>query len=288
VAAQLEELTRSTTPENQLVMKAIAQQMESLNKSVAEMSKMLYRTDDLRGEIAPYIKDQVGDILRRYAAEIDLLRSVRHAGVTGFFKRRENAMQAFSRYIDEESREIFVVGSSLKGLLQKEEYRDIAEKLKFKLNTGLIRVKFLLTHPIVADFRASQENRRPTEIGLEIIKSLETLQSWGVSCNDVRLYLGTPTCFAIKTTRQMLINPYPYVAVSFDSPCMILEYSSDSGTDRPGYLFDEFNSRHFGAWDTDLAVHIHDYGKSIDYFRQNLSQYAEGVENLLSRGKVLA
>ena len=60
---------------------------------------------------------------------------------------------------------------------------------------------------------------------------------------NVRLYLGTPTCFAIKTTRQMLINPYPYISVSFDSPCLHVEYSITSGVDRPGYFFDEFNSR---------------------------------------------
>ena len=95
-----------------------------------------------------------------------------------------------------------------------------------------MRIKYLLTHPIVADLRASQENRRPTEIGLEILRSLEVLKSWGTDCANVRLYLGTPTCFAIKTTRQMLLNPYPYVSVSFDSPCLTLEYSPDGGADR--------------------------------------------------------
>ena len=292
VAAQLQELTRSTTPEIQLLIKTIADQIESLNKSVADVNKSvadvsraIYRHDSLKEALPPHIQDQLGEILRRYAEEIGLLKAVRHAGVIGFYKRRENAIQAFARSIDEESREIYVIGSSLKGLLQKEEYGDVATKLKFKMEQGLIKVKFLLTHPIVADFRASQENRRPTEIGLEIIKSLEILKSWDVDCSNVRLYLGTPTCFAIKTTRHMLINPYPYIAVSFDSPCMVLEYSPDSGSDRPGYFFDEFNSRHFGAWDTDLAVHIQSFDEAIDFCRKKLSEYADGVENILSQGK---
>jgi hypothetical protein len=146
-------------------------------------------------------------------------------------------------------------------------------------------VKFLLTHPIVADFRSSQENRRPTEIGVEIIRSLETLKGWGTDAGNVRLYLGTPTCFAIKTTRQMLINPYPYISVSYDSPCLLLEYSPESGADRPSYFFDEFNARHFGAWDTELAVHVDDYDRVIGQCREMLSSWSKSVDELISRGK---
>ncbi len=289
ITAQLDQLTRSTTPENQLLLKTISDQIERLNGSVSqmtdEMEKMIVNPINLKDAIPPMLRDRMEEVLRRYAEEIELLKSVRYAGVIGLYKRREVALQAFSRYIDEESREIIVVGSSLKGLLQKEEYKYIADKLRFKMERGLVRVKYLLTHPIVADLRASQENRRPAEIGLEVIKSLETLKEWGVDCADVRLYLGTPTCFAIKTTRQMLINPYPYISVSFDSPCFILEYSSESGSDRPGYIFDEFNSRHFGAWDTDLAVHINNYDEIIGHCRDRLGEYSKMVADLLERGK---
>jgi hypothetical protein len=284
-AARLEELARSATPENQLIMQTIADQIDGLNKTVLDMSKLICRPEDLKEAIPPLVKDQVGDILRRYAEEIELLKAVRHAGVIGVYKRREIAIKAFSRFIDEESREISIIGSSLKGLLQKEEYQDIKDKLRFKIERGLVKVKFLLTHPIVADFRASQENRGPTEIGHEIIDSLETLKGWNVDCSNVRLYLGTPTCFAIKTTRQMLINPYPYVSVSFDSPCLILEYSPEGGSERPGYFFDEFKSRHFGAWDSDLAVRIKDYDETIKYCREMLPDFAKSVESLLSSGK---
>jgi len=178
-----------------------------------------------------------------------------------------------------------VIGSSLKGLLQMDEYREIADKLRFKSEKGLTRIRFLLTHPIVADFRAKQEKRSPTAIGDEIITSLQTLQTWSVPPENVRLYLGTPTCFAIKTTRQMLINPYPYMSVSYDSPCLTLEYSSEGGSERPGYFFDEFNSRHFGAWDTDLSVPITGYDDTINRCRSMLPEYASMVETLLAKGK---
>lgn len=177
-----------------------------MSKSVADFRLRSWRPEDLKEALPTYVRDRMDDLLQRYAHEIDLLQAVRQAGVIGIFKRRESAIKAFSRYIDEELREIMVVGSSLKGLLQKEEYGEVSEKLKFKQQRGLVKVKFLLTHPIVADLRANQENRRPTEIGVEIIKSLETLKLWGTDAGNVRLYLGTPTCFAIKTTRQMLIN----------------------------------------------------------------------------------
>jgi hypothetical protein len=289
ISAQLDQLTRSTTPENQLLLKTISDQIERLNSAVTqmtdEMDKMIVNPINLKDAIPPLLLDRMEEVLRRYAEEIELLKSVRYAGVVGLYRRREVAVKAFSSYIDEESREIIVVGSSLKGLLQKEEYKDIADKLRFKMERGLVRVKYLLTHPIVADLRASQENRRPTEIGLEVIKSLEILKGWGVDCADVRLYLGTPTCFAIKTTRQRLINPYPYISVSFDSPCFILEYSTQSGSDRPGYIFDEFNSRHFGAWDTDLAVHISNYDEIISQCRDKLGEYSQMIADLLERGK---
>jgi hypothetical protein len=287
VAARLEEITRTAAPDVRFVLQSIDSQMENLSKRMSDLSELLARPDYLRDAVPPLVREKVETILQRYAEEIALLKSVRHAGVTGIFKRRETAIQAFARALDEESREIMVIGSSLKGLLQKDEYREIAEKLKFKSEKGLTRIRFLLTHPIVADFRASQEKRRPTEIGEEIILSLETLQRWNIPPQNVRLYLGTPTCFAIKTSRQMLINPYPYISVSYDSPCLTLEYSPEGGAERPSYFFDEFNSRHFGAWDTDLAVPIEDYGKTISHCKAKLSEYAQMVESILATGKAL-
>lgn len=285
IAASLEELTRTGSPESQVIMRSVVDQLRALEDKLETMAGTVCRTDELKEAIPPLIQDKVETILRRYSEEIELLKLIRHAGVTGIFKRREMALKAFARALDEESREIVIVGSSLKGLLQREEYRTIAEKLRFKANEGKTIVKFLLTHPIVADLRASQENRRAGEIAREILDTLEILQKWNIPAAHVRLYLGTPTCFAIKTTRQMLVNPYPYVSVSFDSPCLLLQYSTDMSTDRPGYFFDEFNSRHFGAWDSNLAVHIEDYSRVLPYYTQKIDEYSELVKQLIAEGK---
>ena len=285
IAASLAELAKNSPPAGQVLLRTILDQIEQLNNTISDLSELVFKPEDLKDAIPPKISDSIEDILRKYAEEIDLIKSVRYAGINGIMKRRANALKAFGRAIDEETQGITVIGSSLKGLLQKDEYKEIAEKLRFKTDRGLVPVKFLLTHPIVADFRAKQENRALTEIGMEILLTLENLKDWNRKYCEVRLYLGTPTCFGIKTTNKMLINPYPYQSVSFDSPCLLLSYSDEGGIERPGYFFDEFNSRHFGAWDTDLAVQITDYDRAISYFRSQLSDYASNVEKLLTLGK---
>jgi predicted nucleotidyltransferase len=63
--------------------------------------------------------------------------------------------------MEDEKHEIILVGSSLRGLLKESdiehEYARIT--LKRRMEDG-IRLKFLLTHPVIADLRARQENRR--------------------------------------------------------------------------------------------------------------------------------
>jgi hypothetical protein len=285
IAAKIEDLIKSEQSENSALFQTLIDQIEVANRKLSNMESQVCKIDDYKETIPPMIKDKIERILADYTNEISLLKSVKFAGVTGVFKRRENAIKAFARALDEENKEIMIIGSSLKGLLQKEEYAEIREKIKFKAGNAYTKVKFLLTHPIVADFRASQENRRYGEIGKEIVESLIILGKWKIPPEDVRLFLGTPTCFAIKTSRQMLINPYPYISVSFDSPCLHVEYSLDSGTESPGYFYDEFNSRHFGAWDSETSVHIDNFEKTIYHFQNNLSIYSNKVTEILEEGK---
>jgi hypothetical protein len=189
--------------------------------------------NEVRDRLGPEIKEEIRHILQDYRDEIDILRSLKGAGVVRPFRNRATALKNFATAIDAESREIMVVGSSLKGLLRKEKYKEIADKLRFKQDNGRVAVKFLLTHPMVADLRAGQEGRRSSEIGREIIESLEVLRDWKVPPENVRLYRGTPTCFAIKTEKQMLLNPYPYGEVAYDSPCLIVETSEEN----PSYFY---------------------------------------------------
>ncbi len=120
-----------------------------------------------------------------------------------------------------------------------------------------------------------------------MVSSLRALKSWNVPPSHVRLYLGTPTCFVIKTTRAMLINPYPYVSVSYESPCLLVE-SSESASGVAGYFFEEFNDRHLRAWDTELAVPVRDYDGTIAYLEQQLQSYNTAVTQILEQGKIIA
>jgi hypothetical protein len=182
---------------------------------------------EIRQRLASELTTQMKEVTEKYRVEIETLKLLREAGVIRPYRQREIALRHFASAIDAETNEIIIIGSSLRGLLQQDEYHDIAEKLKFKIHKGGVAVKFLLTHPVVSDLRARQENRGFTEIGKETVSSLLILKQWNVPHENVRLYRGTPTCFAIKTKGQMFLNPYPYMAVAFDSPCLIVETSED-------------------------------------------------------------
>jgi hypothetical protein len=231
--------------------------------------------DEVRDRLGPEIKEQTERMLQEYRAEIATLHALREAGVIRPYRTRELALRDFATAIDAETREIMIIGSSLKGLLIKEKYKEIADKLRFKMENK-VTVKFLLTHPMVADLRAGQEGRRTSEIGNEIIESLQILRDWNVPPENVRLYRGTPTCFAIKTEKQMLLNPYPYGEVAFDSPCLIVETNERN----PSYIYHEFDQSHFGAWDTKTAVTISDYNDTISQLQRDLDKYAQNIAEL--------
>jgi hypothetical protein len=108
---------------------------------------------------------------------------------------------------------------------------------------------------------------------------LQILKSWNVPACDVRLYKGTPTCFAIKTGTKMLLNPYPYGKVAYDSHCLIVETSDE----HPSYFYGAFKASHFSAWDTNFAVQIYDYDATIKDLESKLNKYAETVSRMLEQ-----
>jgi hypothetical protein len=131
----------------------------------------------------------------------------------------------FFRILCEETDQIFIVGSSLLGLLQDRHFKHVMELIREKINSG-VEVVFMLTHPLFADFRAAQEARDPKEIGGEILKSINLIKELSTLNADavkVYLYRGTPTLFGICTTKKMLINPYPYGRQAYESPCFEFE-----------------------------------------------------------------
>jgi len=153
----------------------------------------------------------------------NLVESSSEVGLVKTYISREEALQKgnFLSLIEDEKKEIFIVGSSLLGFLQHRDFKHLIEVIKKKIH-NYVEIKFMLTHPLFADFRAAQEGRDPGEIGCEIIKSLKIIFSFAeqrIELLSVYLYHGTPTCFGILTKRSLLLNPYPYGRQSYESPC---------------------------------------------------------------------
>jgi hypothetical protein len=234
--------------------------------------------DEVRKRLGPEIKAEINSLIEKYRNEMISLQAIIQAGIICPYRRRELALKEFATAIDSEESEIMIIGSSLKGLLQMDKYKEISDKLKFKITSGNVNVKFLLTHPVVADLRAGQEARQNTDIGKEIISSLRILKDWGVPHENVRLYKGTPTIFAIKTGEKMFLNPYPYGSVAYDSPSLIIGTLDQNSS----YFFDAFDAAHFGAWDTNAVEKIYNYDQTISNLENKLEAYSKLVNQLLT------
>jgi hypothetical protein len=162
------------------------------------------------------------------AKRFSLLNHSEINGLSNVYLNREEALKKenFTGSIISEDTEIFIIGSSLMGLIQNEKLKDVWEIIKNKANDKRIELIFMFTHPLFADFRALQELRPKGEIGNEIIFSLKELKNIeNPKYNNISVYLykGTPTLFGIRTTAKMLINPYPYGNKASDSPCFEFE-----------------------------------------------------------------
>ena len=227
-------------------------------------------------EIRETLDSQMAQMTEGYRQEVEALRSLREAGVLRIYRHRHRALEAFAPAVDAATGEVIIIGSSLKGLLQLGENKPCAAAIKRKVEESPKKVRFLLTHPVVADLRANQEGRRAQDIGAEIIGTLELLRAWNVPETNVRLYRGTPTCFGIKTGSRMLLNPYPYGSVAYDSPCFIVECCDDAS----GYIYDAFDQSHFRAWESNLAEHVIQYDMTIPELRSKLPEYARAVKEM--------
>ena len=280
LAADMNEFyATASSASNKDVMKTLARQLDNISIAVADISNRIGHPDFFKDAIPPHIRDQIDNLLKRYSYEIDILQEIRDAGIIGVYRRREKAFDSFIAAIDDEDKEIMVVGSSMKGLLQNDDFKEARQTLKFKINSAKVRVKFLLTHPAFADFRAKQERREPTEIGKEILSSLRILKEWEIKPSDVKLYMGTPTSFAMITSKKMLVNPYPYMFQAYNSPCFVL--TCDHGP-HGCYIYDEFKAHHFGAWDTEMAVPVIDFDQEIERHESRLQSYYKNIGDLFS------
>ncbi len=208
------------------------------------------------------------------------------AGIVKSFTNRKDALRFFNAKLDR-AQKVIVVGSSLKGLLHPGG-TDWATRAILRDRVGLQRADedeptrrtdFVLTHPAFADLRANQENREKQDIALEVIESLMYLKEWETPPSAVHLYLGTPTCFGILADDQMILNPYPYADVAFQSPCLLLQDG--------GYFFNAFVNSHFGVIDRTMVVRLSDLPADIGDLHWSLPEFQRRTDELLARAKEL-
>ena len=78
IAAKIDDLTRTGSPENQAIIQSIIDQIEMMHQKLDHFAGCLFKADDfnLKDTIPPLIQDRLEDILHRYAEEIELLKSV--------------------------------------------------------------------------------------------------------------------------------------------------------------------------------------------------------------------
>lgn len=231
-------------------------------------------TREVQRTIDATVPDQVTRLLEDYRAEIDDISALRRGGLLRSYPNRKEAIADFVARCNllPKLPSLVVVGSSLKGVLP-DEYSPFAELVQ--RDPGA--VKFVLTHPVVADLRARQEGRRLTAIGEEIVDRLRLLERLGVPATNVYLYRGAPTCFSIMCPelKIMLLNPYPYEAVAWDAPCLLVRW--DEGK---GYLYESFRVHHFGRIEARsvMTEQLDDLNRSADDLESMLGRYKEVVE----------
>jgi len=229
-------------------------------------------------QLVKSVLDQSESLIKNYREELPILHSFNQAGITALYKNRRLGMANFTEAIRKSKEDLYIIGSSLKGLILEREYEEISDLILKKSKEKGLQLRFLLTHPCVADLRARQEKRNRTEIGREVIATLKTLKTWRIPEKCVKLYMGTPTCFGIKADDSMLLNPYPYGGVSYNSPCLIVQRKYDA----TGFFFDAFDTSHFGVWESQVAVQVSSYTKTIESLESALPGYSKLIDSLLA------
>ena len=178
-------------------------------------------------------------------------------GVEKFYSDRKTAIKEFTKFILLEKNEVVIIGSSLKGILDPTEEqhskKEFADILREKIKEG-VRIRFLMTHPALAFLREDAEGRARGAIKVEIIRTLKYLiggkycgkdeKAIGIAMNNILLYHGTPTIFAIIVSDRMLINPYTYQANAYENFCFEISRRGDHN------LYSKILSAHYQKpWD---------------------------------------
>jgi hypothetical protein len=183
---------------------------------------------------------------REVQTEVENMMNLRELGIERAFKRRIDALPLVCEWLSSEKIEVAFVGTSLRGLFWSEVGSEQIAKIlgdRLKEEGRTCRFKFLLTHPAFADLRQGLERiKRPEDfrISAEIRTSVGLLLKMGAKPEEIHFVKATPTCFAIKTSAHMLLNPCPLENQSLASFCLIV--GNQEGRNR---VYSSFEENHF-------------------------------------------
>lgn len=226
--------------------------------------------DAVRKSIADAVPATLGNLLDRYRQEMDDSDSLQQSGMMRCYPTREEGLTDFLERARDYQGTVTVVGCSLHGTLTQK-----TSKFGQFLAGRPDSVRFLLTHPAVAELRARQENRR-LPIGKDIIRCLRLLSGLEVPPQNISLYIGTPTLFGIMTDHLMLVNPYPYQSNAKDSPCMLIRHEPDTES----YIYSALRASHFGLFDSTMTVQLDNLESAVDNLESHLPQYQALTEEV--------
>ncbi len=181
---------------------------------------------------------KLAGLFNRWMEQRSMQKSVRDEGIVRMVNGRSQALSNLRPAIEAEQKEIIIIGSSLKTILQEGENNWLCTLLQKKMDQG-VRVLFILTHPAFAEQRAQFEGRDVEEVREEINQSLRKLDNMFVPSENVKLHLGVPIIFGIKTKQRMVVAPYPYKTQS--DPVRYFELKADKR------LYNSYASQHFSA-----------------------------------------
>ena len=210
------------------------------------------------------------DSLARAVDKLEEIHFYHEQGVEGIFSNRSAAMQRFLEEIEREERWIGIVGTSLLGALdpsnRSEEKQKLMELLLRKKRDN-VRIDALLMHPAYGEFRERVENRGRAAVAKDIQRTLVELVEapstggGGVHANgeerktlygldNVKLYPGVVTAFAIFTKRAMLLNTSTLTGPVYDNVAIIIRDTAD-----PNSIYKKFRACHFDEpWKSEKTI----------------------------------
>jgi hypothetical protein len=185
------------------------------------------------------------------------LLSAKSFGLERICRSRAEALHYLGPALREEAQRepnskslVYITGTSLRGFMVPATEGFDGPQLLRELLLSKCHLRFMLTHPKVAERRAKQEKRDEGAIANEVKSTVSQLLEMGVKPADIRYYKGSPTMFGIATTERMLLNPYPYENES--RRCMSLIIRK---TEEPDDIYHQYLTGHFeNPWKNAVPV----------------------------------